>query len=168
MIGIAWASRHYSDAYKASWPECRAKSTEWNGIENVVVMDPFCRTVRVKKVDGGYERIRFQCEENEPELHLMAEILLISLWFRICSAYWWFFIGSNIFHKILFSRTEMFQLICSWLSENCGEKMLEMLIKSAKETLKRHLWKDHRILLILRSLSRSRTDSISVTRTPCY
>jgi hypothetical protein len=32
------------DAYKEVWPECRAKSTEWNGIENVVVMIP-CRTV---------------------------------------------------------------------------------------------------------------------------
>ncbi len=78
MIGWRGASRYYSPEYKAAFGlECRAIKIvrEEMGLENVVVMVPFCRTVeelvKVKEVmaEFGLER-----GKNNLELYLMAEI----------------------------------------------------------------------------------------------
>jgi len=78
MIGWRGASRYYSAEYKAAFGlECKAIKIvrEEMGLENVVVMIPFCRTVeeliKVKEVmkEFGLER-----GENNLELYLMAEV----------------------------------------------------------------------------------------------
>lgn len=78
MIGWRGASRYYSDEYKAAFGlECKAIKIvrEEMGLDNVVVMIPFCRTVeeliKVKEVmkEFGLER-----GKNNLELYLMAEI----------------------------------------------------------------------------------------------
>jgi pyruvate,water dikinase len=78
MIGWRGASRYYSDAYRHAFGlECLAikRVREVMGLTNVVVMIPFCRTVkelqRVYEVmkDYGLER-----GENGLEVYLMAEI----------------------------------------------------------------------------------------------
>ena len=78
MIGWRGASRYYSDKYKAAFGlECTAIKIvrEEMGLNNVVVMIPFCRTVdeliKVKEVmkEFGLER-----GKNNLKLYLMAEI----------------------------------------------------------------------------------------------
>jgi pyruvate,water dikinase len=78
MIGWRGASRYYSHEYKAAFGlECKAVKIvrEEMGLNNVVVMIPFCRTVdeliKVKEVmkEFGLER-----GKNNLELYLMAEI----------------------------------------------------------------------------------------------
>ncbi len=78
MIGWRGASRYYSDEYKAAFGlECKAIKMvrEEMGLDNVVVMIPFCRTVdeliRVKETmkEFGLER-----GKNNLQLYLMAEV----------------------------------------------------------------------------------------------
>ncbi|MDI9365889.1 MAG: phosphoenolpyruvate synthase [Flavobacterium sp.] len=78
MIGWRGASRYYSEAYKPAFGlECKAIKIvrEEMGLDNVVVMVPFCRTVeelvRVKDVMQEFGLVRGQ---NGLELYLMAEI----------------------------------------------------------------------------------------------
>jgi pyruvate, water dikinase len=78
MIGWRGASRYYSEAYKPAFGlECKAIKIvrEEMGLDNVVVMVPFCRTVeelvRVKDVMQEFGLVR---GENGLELYLMAEI----------------------------------------------------------------------------------------------
>ncbi len=78
MIGWRGASRYYSEKYKAAYGlECKAIKIvrEEMGLDNVIVMVPFCRTVneliKVKEVmkEFGLER-----GVNGLELYLMAEL----------------------------------------------------------------------------------------------
>lgn len=78
MIGWRGASRYYSEAYKPAFGlECKAIKIvrEEMGLDNVVVMVPFCRTVEelilVKDVMKEFGLVR---GENNLELYLMAEI----------------------------------------------------------------------------------------------
>jgi pyruvate, water dikinase len=78
MLGFRGASRYYSDRYREGFAlECRAikRVREEIGMDNVIVMVPFCRTVkeadRVLKTmaDNGLKR-----GENGLEIYVMAEI----------------------------------------------------------------------------------------------
>jgi len=78
MIGWRGASRYYSPEYKQAFGmECKAilKVREVMGLDNVVVMVPFCRTVdeliKVKKVMREFGLVRGQ---NGLEVYLMAEL----------------------------------------------------------------------------------------------
>jgi pyruvate,water dikinase len=78
MIGWRGASRYYSDQYKPAFGlECKAikKAREEMGLSNIVVMIPFCRTVKelikVKEVMAEYDLIP---GNDGLELYLMAEI----------------------------------------------------------------------------------------------
>jgi pyruvate, water dikinase len=78
MIGWRGASRYYSAAYKEAFGlECAAiqKVRSVMGLENVVVMIPFCRTVKellnVKEVMKEYGLVQ---GENGLEVYLMAEL----------------------------------------------------------------------------------------------
>jgi pyruvate, water dikinase len=78
MIGWRGASRYYAPAYKPAFGmECRAikKVREVMGLDNVVVMIPFCRTVeeliKVKKVMKEYGLVQ---GEKGLEVYLMAEL----------------------------------------------------------------------------------------------
>ena len=78
MLGFRGASRYYSDRYREGFDlECRAiKQVRENiGLDNVLIMIPFCRTVaeadKVLEVlaDNGLKR-----GENGLEIYVMAEI----------------------------------------------------------------------------------------------
>jgi pyruvate, water dikinase len=78
MLGFRGASRYYSDGYREGFAlECRAmkRVREEIGMDNVVLMIPFCRTLkeadRVLKVlaENGLKR-----GENGLEIYVMAEI----------------------------------------------------------------------------------------------
>jgi len=78
MLGFRGASRYYSDRYAAGFAlECRAlkQVRDVMGLDNVVVMIPFCRTLdeadRVLEVmaENGLRR-----GENDLKVYVMAEI----------------------------------------------------------------------------------------------
>lgn len=78
MLGLRGASRYYSDLYRDGFAlECRAikKVREEMGLENVVVMIPFCRTVeeaqRVLEVMAANGLVR---GEKGLEVYVMCEI----------------------------------------------------------------------------------------------
>ncbi len=78
MLGFRGASRYYSDEYREGFAlECRAvkKAREEIGLDNVVVMIPFCRTPeeadRVLEVMADSGLVRGQ---NGLEVYVMAEI----------------------------------------------------------------------------------------------
>lgn len=78
MIGWRGASRYYSEKYKAAFGlECKAikKVREEMGLENVVVMIPFCRTVEeLHKVHDVMKEYGLERGKAGLELYLMAEI----------------------------------------------------------------------------------------------
>ncbi|MDI6854213.1 MAG: phosphoenolpyruvate synthase [Deltaproteobacteria bacterium] len=78
MLGFRGASRYYSDRYREGFAlECRAikRVREEIGMDNVIVMIPFCRTLkeadRVLEVMAEYGLKR---GENGLEIYVMAEI----------------------------------------------------------------------------------------------
>lgn len=78
MLGFRGASRYYDDRYREGFElECRAlkRVRETIGLDNIVVMIPFCRTVeeadRVLDVMTEYGLRR---GENDLEVYVMAEI----------------------------------------------------------------------------------------------
>ncbi|MBX3239192.1 MAG: phosphoenolpyruvate synthase [Chitinophagaceae bacterium] len=78
MIGWRGASRYYSDRYKEAFGlECRAIRIvrEELGLENVVVMIPFCRTVEeLHKVTEVMKTFGLERGKQGLELYLMAEL----------------------------------------------------------------------------------------------
>lgn len=78
MLGFRGASRYYSSEYRSGFDlECRAlkKVREEMGLENIIVMIPFCRTLeeadRVLEVMAENELVR---GEKGLEVYVMAEI----------------------------------------------------------------------------------------------
>jgi len=78
MLGFRGASRYYSDRYREGFAlECRAvkKVREEIGLDNVIVMVPFCRTL--KEADRVLETMAehgLKRGENGLEIYVMAEI----------------------------------------------------------------------------------------------
>ncbi len=78
MLGFRGASRYYSDRYREGFAlECRAlkRVREEIGMDNVIIMVPFCRTLKeadrvlATMADNGLKR-----GENGLEIYVMAEI----------------------------------------------------------------------------------------------
>lgn len=78
MIGWRGASRYYSNTYREAFGlECKAISIvrEIMGLDNVIVMIPFCRTVEeLIKVEAVMESFGLKRREKNLEVYLMAEI----------------------------------------------------------------------------------------------
>jgi pyruvate,water dikinase len=78
MIGWRGASRYYSDSYREAFGlECKAiKSVrEEMGLNNVIVLIPFCRTVaELFRVYAVMKQYGLQRGENGLQVYLMAEI----------------------------------------------------------------------------------------------
>lgn len=78
MLGFRGASRYYSDRYREGFAlECRAikRVREEIGLENVIIMIPFCRTL--KEADRVLEVLALnglKRGENGLEIYVMAEI----------------------------------------------------------------------------------------------
>ena len=78
MLGFRGASRYYSNRYREGFAlECRAirKVREEIGLKNVIVMIPFCRTLKeADRVLATMAEYGLQRGKNDLEIYVMAEI----------------------------------------------------------------------------------------------
>ena len=78
MIGFRGASRYYSDRYREGFGlECRAvkRAREEIGLDNIVVMIPFCRTVEeADRVLDILEENGLRKQESDTEIYMMCEV----------------------------------------------------------------------------------------------
>ncbi|MDP4149186.1 MAG: phosphoenolpyruvate synthase [Bacteroidota bacterium] len=140
MIGWRGASRYYSTAYKPAFGlECQAirKVREEMGLDNVVVMIPFCRTVeeliKVKAVMAEFGLVQ---GENGLEIFLMAElpsnIILAREFAKHIDG---FSIGSNDLTQLTLGLDRDSALVAHLYNERneAVKTMLRMLIRTARE-----------------------------------
>ena len=78
MLGFRGASRYYNDKYKEGFAlECKAvkKAREEKGLKNVIVMIPFCRTVKeADKVLKVMEENGLKQGKDDLQIYVMCEI----------------------------------------------------------------------------------------------
>jgi pyruvate,water dikinase len=140
MIGWRGASRYYSDAYKEAFGmECKAikKVRETMGLDNVIVMIPFCRTLNelslVYKTMNEYGLKR---GEHGLEVYLMAEVPSnVILADQFAQHIDGFSIGSNDLTQLVLGLDRDSSLIADLYSErnDAVKMMISSLIKSAKK-----------------------------------
>jgi pyruvate,water dikinase len=144
MIGWRGASRYYSPEYKAAFGlECKAilRVREEMGLDNVVVMIPFCRTVdellKVKQVMAEYGLTQEPRGKVKPlEIFLMAElpsnILLAKQFAEHIDG---FSIGSNDLTQLTLGLDRDSSLVAHIYDERneAVKTLLRMLIRTAKE-----------------------------------
>jgi len=140
MIGWRGASRYYSPQYKEAFGlECRAirRVREEMGLDNVVVMIPFCRTVgELLKVQAVMAEFGLARGAAGLELFLMAEIpsniLLAREFARHIDG---FSIGSNDLTQLTLGLDRDSSLVAHIYDERneAVKTLLRMLIHSAKE-----------------------------------
>jgi pyruvate,water dikinase len=140
MIGWRGASRYYSPEYKKAFGlECRAIERVRNvmGLDNVVVMIPFCRTVqeliKVKEVMKEYGLVQ---GEDGLEVYLMAEIPSnIILAREFAKHIDGFSIGSNDLTQLTLGLDRDSSLVAHIYDERneAVKTMISMLIDTAKE-----------------------------------
>lgn len=139
MIGWRGASRYYSPDYKEAFGlECKAikRVREEMGLENVVVMIPFCRTVaeliKVKQVMQEYGLVQ---GEKGLEIYLMAElpsnIILAKEFAKHIDG---FSIGSNDLTQLTLGLDRDSSLVAHIYDERneAVKTMISMLIDTAK------------------------------------
>ncbi|RYE19473.1 MAG: phosphoenolpyruvate synthase, partial [Sphingobacteriales bacterium] len=139
MIGWRGASRYYSKAYKEAFGlECKAikKVRDVMGLNNVVVMIPFCRTVSelmmVYETMAEYGLTR---GENGLEVYLMAEVpsnvILAEEFSRHIDG---FSIGSNDLTQLVLGLDRDSSLVAGLYNErnDAVKSMISSLIRTAK------------------------------------
>jgi len=139
MIGWRGASRYYSDTYKAAFGlECKAikKVREDMGLDNVVVMIPFCRTVdELHKVHDVMKAYGLERGKAGLELFLMAEIpsniILAEEFAKYIDG---FSIGSNDLTQLTMGLDRDSSLVAHLYDERnpAVKQMLRLLIDTAK------------------------------------
>ena len=139
MIGWRGASRYYSEKYKPAFGlECVAikKVREEMGLDNVVVMIPFCRTVEeLHKVHDVMKEYGLERGEAGLELFLMAElpsnIILAEEFAKHIDG---FSIGSNDLTQLTLGLDRDSSLVAHLYDERnpAVKEMLRMLIATAK------------------------------------
>lgn len=140
MIGWRGASRYYSEKYRHAFGlECLAikRVREKMGLTNVVVMIPFCRTIkellRVYDVMKEYGLVR---GENGLEVYLMAEVPSnILLADEFCKHIDGFSIGSNDLTQLTLGLDRDSALVAELYDERNAavKRFISNLIKTAKE-----------------------------------
>ena len=140
MIGWRGASRYYSDKYKHAFGlECQAikRVREKMGLDNVIVMIPFCRTVdELRKVYQVMEEYGLKRGEHGLEIYLMAElpsnILLADLFAEHIDG---FSIGSNDLTQLTLGLDRDSALVAGLYDERnpAIKKSIRMLISAAKK-----------------------------------
>ena len=139
MIGWRGASRYYSPEYKGAFGlECKAIKLvrEEMGLDNVVVMVPFCRTVEeLIKVKEVMEEFGLERGKNNLELYLMAEIPSnIILADEFAKHIDGFSIGSNDLTQLTLGLDRDSSLVAHLYDERnpAVKQMIARLIESAK------------------------------------
>lgn len=140
MIGWRGASRYYSDKYKEAFGlECKAirRVREEMGLNNVVVMIPFCRTVEeLLKVQVVMKEYGLERGKQGLELFLMAEIpsniLMAEQFSKHIDG---FSIGSNDLTQLTLGLDRDSSLVAHLYDERnpAVKAMLKMLIDTAKK-----------------------------------
>ncbi len=140
MIGWRGASRYYSEKYKPAFGlECKAikKVREEMGLDNVVVMIPFCRTVEeLHKVHDVMKEYGLERGKAGLELYLMAElpsnIILAEEFARHIDG---FSIGSNDLTQLTLGLDRDSSLVAHLYDERnpAVKELLRMLIATAKK-----------------------------------
>lgn len=140
MIGWRGASRYYSESYKPAFAlECRAirKVREEMGLDNVVVMIPFCRTIdELKKVQAVMAEEELVRGKKGLEIYLMAEIpsniILAGEFAPLIDG---FSIGSNDLTQLTLGIDRDSALVAQLYDErNAAVKsLLRQLIRTAKQ-----------------------------------
>lgn len=140
MIGWRGASRYYSKDYKEAFAlECKAikKVREVMGLDNVVVMIPFCRTVKeLLKVKDVMKENGLEQSNGGLEIYLMAElpsnIILASEFAKHIDG---FSIGSNDLTQLTLGLDRDSSLVAHLYDERdeAVKTMIRMLITTAKK-----------------------------------
>jgi len=140
MIGWRGASRYYSKAYKEAFGmECKAikKVREVMGLDNVVVMIPFCRTVNeLMMVYDTMNEYGLRRGENGLEVYLMAEIpsnvILADQFGKHIDG---FSIGSNDLTQLVLGLDRDSSLVAGLYNErnDAVRSTISSLIKTAKK-----------------------------------
>jgi pyruvate, water dikinase len=140
MLGFRGASRYYSDRYREGFAlECQAlkKVREEIGFKNVVVMIPFCRTLReadrVLEVlaENGLRR-----GENDLQVYVMAEIPSnVILAEQFAERFDGFSIGSNDLTQLILGVDRDEEELSELFDERdeAVRKMVKMLIEKAHQ-----------------------------------
>ena len=139
MIGWRGASRYYSEKYKEAFGmECKAikRVREEMGLDNVVVMIPFCRTVEeLHKVHEVMKEYGLERGKKGLELFLMAEIpsniILAESFAKHIDG---FSIGSNDLTQLSLGLDRDSSLVAHLYDERnpAVKELLRMLITTAK------------------------------------
>ncbi len=139
MIGWRGASRYYSENYKQAFGmECTAIKIvrEEMGLDNVIVMIPFCRTVNeLIKVQEVMKEFELERGRNGLELYLMAElpsnIILAGEFARHIDG---FSIGSNDLTQLVLGLDRDSSLVAHLYDErnDAVKQMIAKLIDAAK------------------------------------
>ncbi|TZF86419.1 phosphoenolpyruvate synthase (plasmid) [Pedobacter sp. BS3] len=140
MIGWRGASRYYSPEYKEAFGlECTAirKVRNEMGLSNVVVMIPFCRTVKeLQLVYQTMNEFGLKRGENGLEVYLMAElpsnVLMADEFAQYIDG---FSIGSNDLTQLVLGLDRDSSLVSHIYDERdrAVKTMIDMLIRSAKK-----------------------------------
>jgi pyruvate,water dikinase len=140
MIGWRGASRYYSPVYRPAFGlECRAikKVREEMGLDNVVVMVPFCRTVsELMKVKSTMAEFGLKQHEKGLEVYLMAELPSnIILAREFAQHIDGFSIGSNDLTQLTLGLDRDSSLVAHLYNERdeAVKSMIRSLIRTAKE-----------------------------------
>ncbi len=140
MIGWRGASRYYSDEYKQAFGlECKAirRVREEMGLNNVVVMIPFCRTVEeLIKVQEVMKEYGLERGKEHLEIFLMAELpsnIIMAKQFAMHID--GFSIGSNDLTQLTLGLDRDSSLVAHLYDERnpAVKEMLKMLIQTAKK-----------------------------------
>jgi pyruvate,water dikinase len=139
MIGWRGASRYYASNYREAFGmECKAikKVREVMGLDNVVVMIPFCRTVtELMKVYETMNAYGLKRGENGLEVYLMAEVpsnvIMAEQFARHIDG---FSIGSNDLTQLVLGIDRDSSLVAGLYNERneAVKTMISWLIKTAK------------------------------------
>ncbi|WDF75632.1 phosphoenolpyruvate synthase [Mucilaginibacter sp. KACC 22773] len=140
MIGWRGASRYYSTAYKQAFGmECKAikKVREVMGLDNVVVMIPFCRTVdELLMVYNTMDEFGLKRGENKLEVYLMAEVPSnVILAAQFAQHIDGFSIGSNDLTQLVLGLDRDSSLVAGLYNERneAVKMMISHLIRIAKK-----------------------------------
>ena len=140
MIGWRGASRYYSDEYKEAFGlECQAikKVREEAGLDNVIVMIPFCRTPEeMQRVLSTMEEYGLKRGENGLKVFLMAELPSnILLADEFADHIDGFSIGSNDLTQLTLGLDRDSGLVAHLYDERnrAVKAMISRLIKTARE-----------------------------------